>query len=200
MWLFSFEFLPTGKPFIHSNSSAVVYSPASIAAPAGRGRHQGKLLQQPTSAASQPQHINHLHSQVSGNTHVNNYFFPMLQRVPWSWSKQAVFNCFHFSLSLQPLCHPFQRSSEPAHNPTVSYHLPPLFPPVYDNQQYTVVHNWFYSSLFFLFWWQISYFSIFRAINTLFFLSSLFIQPVLLSHLEHCWKPMYWKVKSRKSR
>ncbi|XP_019724017.1 R3H domain-containing protein 1 isoform X4 [Hippocampus comes] len=90
----------TGKPFIHSNSSAVVYSPASIAAPAGRGRHQGKLLQQPTSAASQPQHINHLHSQ--------------------------------------PLCHPFQPSSEPAHNPTVSYHLPPLFPPVCDNQQYTV--------------------------------------------------------------
>ncbi|XP_051908351.1 R3H domain-containing protein 1 isoform X4 [Hippocampus zosterae] len=93
----------TGKPFIHSNSSAVVYSSASIAAPASRGRHQGKLLQQPTSAASQPQHINHLHSQ--------------------------------------PLCHPFQPSSEPAQNPTVSYHLPPLFPPVCDNQQYTVPEN-----------------------------------------------------------
>ncbi|XP_077368613.1 R3H domain-containing protein 1-like isoform X2 [Festucalex cinctus] len=53
----------TGKPFIHSNSSAVAYSPASVIAPAGRGPHQGKVLQQPTSAASRQQHINPLHSQ-----------------------------------------------------------------------------------------------------------------------------------------
>ncbi|XP_049608654.1 R3H domain-containing protein 1 isoform X2 [Syngnathus scovelli] len=87
----------TGKPIVHSNST-VAYSPASVAAPAGRGPHQGKMLQQPTSAASQQHHINALHSQ--------------------------------------PMCHPFQPSSEPVHNPTVSYHLPPQFPPA--NQQYTV--------------------------------------------------------------
>ncbi|XP_077406715.1 R3H domain-containing protein 1-like isoform X2 [Vanacampus margaritifer] len=92
----------TGKPFIHSNSSAVAYSPTSVIAPAGRGAHQGKVLQQPTSAASQQQHINPLHSQL--------------------------------------MCHPFQPSSEPVHNPTASYHLPlpAQFSPVCANQQYTV--------------------------------------------------------------
>ncbi|XP_061653293.1 R3H domain-containing protein 1-like isoform X6 [Phyllopteryx taeniolatus] len=53
----------TGKPFIHSNSSAVACSPASVTPPAGRGPHQGKVPQQPTSAASQQQHINPLYSQ-----------------------------------------------------------------------------------------------------------------------------------------
>ncbi|XP_057675116.1 R3H domain-containing protein 1-like isoform X2 [Corythoichthys intestinalis] len=90
----------TGKPFIHTNSNGVVFGPASVAPPAGRGLHQGKVSQLPTSAASQQQHISSLYSQ--------------------------------------PMCHPFQPSSEPLHNPPVSYQLPPQFLPVCTNQQYTV--------------------------------------------------------------
>lgn len=45
-------------------------------------------------------------------------------------------------LHSQPICPPLQLSSEPVHNPTVSYPLPPLPPsqflPVCPNQQYTV--------------------------------------------------------------
>ncbi|XP_029300441.1 LOW QUALITY PROTEIN: R3H domain-containing protein 1 [Cottoperca gobio] len=42
-------------------------------------------------------------------------------------------------LHSQPICPPLQLSSEPVHNPTVSYPLPPSqFLPVYPNQQYTV--------------------------------------------------------------
>lgn len=49
------------------------------------------------------------------------------------------------ALHSQPICPPLQLSSEPVHNPTVSYPLPPLPPlppsqflPVCPNQQYTV--------------------------------------------------------------
>ncbi|XP_041834425.1 R3H domain-containing protein 1 isoform X3 [Melanotaenia boesemani] len=47
-------------------------------------------------------------------------------------------------LHSQPICPPLQPSSEPVHNPTVSYPLPPpplpppQFLPIYSNQQYTV--------------------------------------------------------------
>nr|XP_020447894.1 R3H domain-containing protein 1-like isoform X3 [Monopterus albus] len=46
-------------------------------------------------------------------------------------------------LNSQPICLPLQPSSEPVHNPTVSYPLPPPFPPsqflpVCPNQQYSV--------------------------------------------------------------
>nr|XP_057907733.1 R3H domain-containing protein 1-like isoform X7 [Doryrhamphus excisus] len=54
----------TGKTFIHPSSSGIAYGAASAAPPAGRGPHQGKVSpHQLTSAASQQQQANQLHSQ-----------------------------------------------------------------------------------------------------------------------------------------
>lgn len=57
---------------------------------------------------------------------------------------------FLLPLPSQPICPPLQLSSEPVHNP-VSYPLPPSqFLPVCPNQQYTVVQNFFLSSILFI--------------------------------------------------
>ncbi|XP_026157044.1 R3H domain-containing protein 1 isoform X3 [Mastacembelus armatus] len=95
----------TGKPFVHTDGSAVIYNPASVIPAAGRNPQHGKTPQQPIPLSSQQQPPSHLHSQ--------------------------------------PICPPLQPSSEPVHNPTVSYPLPPPLPPsqflpVCPNQQYTV--------------------------------------------------------------
>lgn len=79
LWLLvSSESNLTGKPFIHPDGSAVVYSPASIAPAVGRIPQQGKTPQQPMSAASQQQApTNHLHPQVSGrDSSFQSFFFP----------------------------------------------------------------------------------------------------------------------------
>lgn len=61
-----FELTSSGKPFIHPDGSAVVYSPATVAPAAARNPQQGKTPQQPIPAPTQQQPTNHLHSQVSG--------------------------------------------------------------------------------------------------------------------------------------
>uniref|UniRef100_A0A8C5DTH2 R3H domain containing 1 n=1 Tax=Gouania willdenowi TaxID=441366 RepID=A0A8C5DTH2_GOUWI len=55
----------TGKPFIHPDGSAVVYSPVGVASAAGRIQQQVKAPQQPITAGPQPQPANQLLPQVS---------------------------------------------------------------------------------------------------------------------------------------
>ncbi|XP_028320771.1 R3H domain-containing protein 1-like isoform X2 [Gouania willdenowi] len=50
----------TGKPFIHPDGSAVVYSPVGVASAAGRIQQQVKAPQQPITAGPQPQPANQL--------------------------------------------------------------------------------------------------------------------------------------------
>lgn len=86
--LFALWFLLSGKPFIHPDGAAVVYSPATVAPAAARNPQQGK---QPIPAPTQQQPTNHLHSQVSGRDS------------PVPWIKMKPCGVLFFSLSLTSL-------------------------------------------------------------------------------------------------